>query len=102
MSGPIAACDHARIGVVVTAHDIESIVKAYILDAYLPGANPDELTPTTPLVTGGILDSLATVRLVSFLEERFGIAMEAWEVNPENLDSLDRITHLVQQKLPTS
>lgn len=77
---------------------IESIVKSYILQAFLPGANPDELTTETPLIAGGILDSLATVRLVTFLEQQFGIEMEAFEVNPDNLDTLERIANLVRSK----
>ena len=34
------------------------------------GEDPSELTETTPLITGGILDSFATMKLVMFLEER--------------------------------
>jgi acyl carrier protein len=77
---------------------IQSEVKSYILSEFLPNANGDELTASTPLIGGGILDSIATVRLVRFLEERFGIEVEAYEVNPENFDTLDRIAHLVRSK----
>jgi len=44
---------------------IQSTVKDYILQEFLPDADASELTATTPLIAGGILDSLATVRLVS-------------------------------------
>jgi len=37
---------------------------AYILKEFLPGEDPNELTDATPLVTGGILDSLATLKLI--------------------------------------
>ena len=40
---------------------IQSTVKTYILEQFLPGANPDDLTPDTPLISGGIIDSLAIV-----------------------------------------
>ena len=78
--------------------DIESTVKSYILGQFLPNANPEELTTTTPLIAGGILDSLATVRLVAFLEEHFGIEVHAHEVHAENLDNLERIAALVRRK----
>jgi acyl carrier protein len=78
--------------------DIQSTVKTYILEQFLPEANPDELNATTPLISGGILDSLATVRMVMFLEERFGIDVQAHEVNAENLESLEVIANLVRRK----
>jgi acyl carrier protein len=79
-------------------HAIHDKVKTYILDAFLPGEDPDELADDTPLMTTGILDSLATLKLVTFLEETFDIAVEAHEADAENLDTLDRIVALVERK----
>lgn len=79
---------------------IEQIVKQYILDEFLPGEDPANLTESVQLVRGGILDSLATLKLVAFLEERFGIEIEAHEANPDNLNSIADIAALVQRKLP--
>lgn len=78
--------------------DIERIVKAYILSEFLPGERPDALTPTTPLVSIGVLDSLATLKLVAFLEQEFSIAIDAYEADVDNLDSLERIARLVRSK----
>jgi acyl carrier protein len=77
---------------------IKHTVKGYILDEFLPGEDPAALTDDTPMITGGVLDSLATLRLVSFLEERFGLTLEAHEVDTEYLDTLDRIAALVVAK----
>ena len=77
---------------------IAATVKDYILREFLPGANPSELTDTTPLVTGAILDSLATVRMVTFLEERFGIEIAAHETSVDYLDTIQDIARLVQSK----
>ena len=74
-------------------------VKEYILREFLPGENPDALTDSTPLITGGILDSLATLKLVQFLEEQYAIQLEAHEVNVENLDTISLIAHLVHARL---
>jgi acyl carrier protein len=75
-----------------------SQVKAYILDTFLPGENPEELKDRTPLISGGILDSIATLKLVMFLEERFGISLEAHEADREHLDTLADIAALVERK----
>jgi len=80
--------------------DIGSAVKKFILDEFLPGENPGELTETTPLITGGILDSLATMKLITFLEDRYGITMEAHEADPEHLDTITLIEQLVRSKSP--
>jgi acyl carrier protein len=65
----------------------------------LPGEDPAELTDDTPLMTTGILDSLATLKLVTFLEQEFDIAVEAHEADAENLNTIDLITDLVHKKL---
>jgi acyl carrier protein len=77
---------------------IHDTVKTYILDQFLPGEDPNELTDDTPLMTTGILDSLATLKLVTYLEEKFDISVEAHEADAENLNTLELITDLVARK----
>ncbi|HWJ05645.1 MAG TPA: acyl carrier protein [Steroidobacteraceae bacterium] len=79
--------------------EIRAQVKTFLLDTFLPGENPDELTDQTPLISGGILDSIATLKLVMFLEERFKIGLEAHEADREHLDTLADIATLVRTKL---
>jgi acyl carrier protein len=85
--------------------DIDQIrrtVRDYIVKEFLPGEKPEALTDSTPLVTGGILDSLATLKLVSFLEGHFRISIAAHEADAENLDTVTRIAALVAGKRPAS
>lgn len=79
-------------------NDIAQIVKTHILDEFLPGEDPSQLTETTPLISTGILDSLATLKLVAFLEERFKISIGAHEADSENLETIERIARLVASK----
>jgi acyl carrier protein len=78
--------------------EIKPIVKQYLLDEFLPGAEADELDDRTPLMSGGILDSISTTRLVAFLEERFGVTFEAHEMGIDYLDNLEDIASLVAEK----
>lgn len=78
--------------------DIIGPVRQYILDTFLKGEDPSALRNDTPLISGGILDSLATLELVSFLEQRFSIQLEAHEVDADRLDTLTAIAALVQGK----
>ncbi len=80
------------------AKDIAATVKEYVLEEFLAGESPDELTNSTPLITGGIIDSVSTLKLVGFIEERFGIELAAFEVDAEKLDTIELIEKLVQSK----
>lgn len=79
-------------------NDLRTTVHDYILNEFLPGESPEELTDDTPLITGGVLDSISTLKLVAFLEERFEITVEAHEAGIENLDSVASICRLVRSK----
>ena len=78
--------------------DIKTVIKDVILKEFLPGEDPYELTDTTPLITGGILDSIATLKLVMFIEERYGISLQAHEVDAEHLDTISQIAQLIRSK----
>ncbi len=79
--------------------EIKHKVKDYIMKEFLPGEDPDALEDTLSLIGGGILDSIATLKLVAFLEETFEIQVQAHEASPDYLDTLTRITSFVQSKL---
>jgi len=78
--------------------DIETAVKTYILNEYLPGEDPAALTETTPLMTTGILDSIAVLKAVTFLESEFGITIEPHEAVVDNLNTISDIARLVMAK----
>jgi acyl carrier protein len=82
----------------LSTEEVKQAVKEYILKEFLPGENPAELTDSTPLITGGILDSLATIKLVVFLEERFQIKIQAHETMADYLDTVADIAQLVSSK----
>ena len=50
------------------------------------------------LMDNGVIDSLGIFRLVSFLEENFGVRVSDEEINPENLKSVDTIEQLLIAK----
>jgi acyl carrier protein len=79
--------------------EIKNTVKSFILKEFLPGENPDELADSTPLITGGVLDSLATLKLVAFIEETYKIELQAYEVDVEHLNTISDIANLVRAKL---
>ncbi len=57
-----------------------------------------EVPPDEPLIENGVLTSLQTVELVTFLEERFDIVVEDEEFDEENFGSVEAIASLVASK----
>jgi acyl carrier protein len=79
-------------------NEIKEQVRDYILKEFLPGEDPEQLTDSLSLIDGHVLDSLATLRLVAFLEETYGFEFAAHEVGAQNLDNLNLIAGFVASK----
>lgn len=73
-------------------------LRAYILENFLPGEDAKNLKDDTELKESGILDSLSTLKLVTFLEEQFGVEFEADDLEAGNLATIASIEKLVQSK----
>ena len=80
-------------------NDIKTVLREYILENLLPGEDPANLTDDTELKESGILDSMSTLKLVTFLEEQYKVEFEADDLEPANLSSVSALERLVQSKL---
>jgi acyl carrier protein len=83
----------------MTEAEVSRAIKEYILEEFLPGENPQELTEDTPLVTSGVLDSVATLKVSMFLQKKFGIKLAAHETDVEFMNTVGSMTKLVCDKL---
>jgi len=57
------------------------------------------VTDEESLTENGVIDSLAIFRLVSFLEDKFGIRIADEEIVNDNFESVNTIESFVAQKL---
>ena len=57
------------------------------------------LQDDTSFLEGGILDSTGILEFVMFLESTFQVKVQAEEMVPENLDSVNRAASFVVRKL---
>jgi len=78
--------------------NVKEELRQYILSEFLPGEKASNLQDDTHLRTSGILDSVGTLRVVSFVEERYGIEVQAHEASPENFDQIDTIAAFIKRK----
>jgi acyl carrier protein len=80
-------------------NDIKAALRGFILENLLPGEDPANLTDDLELKESGILDSMSTLKLVTFLEDQFKVEFEANDLDPANLASISAIERLVRSKL---
>ena len=80
------------------AEHIGQIIKEYISQE-LAYNRPDlVLTDEFPLIEQSIIDSMGIFRLMTFMEEEFGILLEQEDLLLENFESLQAIKSLVLSK----
>jgi len=63
-----------------------------------PDAGP--VDPGVDLIEAEVIDSLAIVQLIAFLEERYGITLEDDDLDPEKFRSVNHIAAFVEEKAP--
>ena len=78
--------------------DMTKAVRDFLLGELMQDQDPDSIDNTTQLISTGILSSLATLQLVTFLEDTFDISVKAREVGVDNMDSIADIVAFVQSK----
>ncbi len=73
-------------------------LKQFIIEEYLPDSHNKEIPDDLNLIENGILDSLAVLKLVAYIEDHYNIALEPHEIDPEMLNSINAICSLIETK----
>jgi acyl carrier protein len=79
---------------------IKQELRQFVIDNFLFG-HPGDLKDDGSFLENGIIDSTGVLELIAFLEERFGLELAETDLTPENLDSIDKVTRLVESRLAT-
>ncbi len=79
--------------------EIVDTIEKFIVDEIIVGEKGTELDPDESLISSGIVDSLALLRLIAFIEEQFGVVIEDEEVVSDNFETLNVMKGLVESKL---
>lgn len=77
--------------------DMEEVIRVYIIKEYLELGDDRIVTDTTPLISGGIVDSFSMVSLKRFLERKYGIRIPDAEASADAFDSIRSIAALVRK-----
>ena len=76
----------------------EEKIKTFLLDKTTSDGSRTELGYDENLYTLGILDSLAFIQLIRFLEEEFGVTVADGEVIPKNFETVNNIASFLEKK----
>ncbi len=79
---------------------METIINDFISRELVQDPSLLPLADDTSLIETGILDSLSLLRLVVFLEERFGVTMGDTDLLPENFTSVTAICTYLRARDP--
>jgi acyl carrier protein len=81
-----------------------SDLKARITDFIITEVNPElqltALDDDEPLIESGIIDSLGVLKIMSFLDEAFGVDLSSAEINLQNFKDVQTICRLVESQGP--
>jgi acyl carrier protein len=77
---------------------LEAIINDYISKELVQDPALLPLADDTSLLETGVLDSLSLLKLMLFVQERFGIAVDDVDLVPENFDSVEAICRYLRSR----
>ena len=79
--------------------DVKNELRRFILEHYLQGESPANLTDDMPLRSSAILDSFATLDLIEFVRRQFQVDLDVFDTSIERFDHINDIVTCVSRKL---
>ena len=77
-------------------------VRALIIENFLFGEDDGKLSDDDSFLEKGIIDSTGILELVALLEGKYGIKISNNELEPENLDSINKLVRFLDRKTDLS
>lgn len=86
----------------MAANSLEAIskrIREFLFLNFLFGYQEDDLDDDASFLEFGLLDSTGILELIAFIEEEFEIDIDDTEIIPENMDSINKVSHFVSKRL---
>jgi acyl carrier protein len=77
---------------------LKKSLRDFLTQSVLPLARVDAFRDDESFLERGVLDSTGILELVGYIEQQFSIRVEADEITPENLDSLEKLAAFITRK----
>jgi acyl carrier protein len=70
-------------------------IKEFLVSEFLPDVPAGELGDDDDLLEGGVIDSLGLLKVIAWLEDRYGINTDDVDLDPESFQSVAAIEAFV-------
>src|SRR5262245_35573548 len=78
--------------------ELQQEVRKLIVDNFLYGEDDGKLSYDDSFLDLGLIDSTGALELVTLLEGKYGIKIEDDELDPANLDSINKLVRFIDRK----
>jgi acyl carrier protein len=82
-----------------TADNLRTSLRTFISSSTLPLSRVNSFADDDSFLEKGILDSTGVLEVVGYIEKEYGMRVEADEIIPDNLDSIDQLTAFIEKKM---
>ena len=82
--------------------DNQEIIREFIQTEIIRQKNASVLSNSASLIETGVIDSLSIQKLIAYLEKKFSIRIADDQIVPENFETIEAISKLVQTMSGTS
>ena len=73
-------------------------IERFIVEELLRDGGRQSISIDEPLISTGLIDSLAMLRLIGFLEEEFSLTIGDGEVTPDNFETMRQLLQFLERK----
>ena len=73
-------------------------IERFIVEELFRDGARQSISMDEPLVSTGLIDSLAMLRLIGFLEEEFSLTIGDGEVTPDNFETMRQLLQFLERK----
>lgn len=71
------------------------VIKQFVVEEFLPDVTTRELDAGHDLLTRGVIDSLGLLKLIAWIEDRFGVTIGDTDLDPDNFRSVAAVDSFV-------
>jgi acyl carrier protein len=77
---------------------VKDEIRYFIVENFLYGVDGAGLKDSVSFLANGLIDSTGVLELVSFVEGKYGIAVQDDELIPDNFDSVNNLCDFIMKK----
>jgi acyl carrier protein len=76
--------------------DNTQTITRFVIDEFLPDVRADQLAPDYDLLDNGVIDSLGLLKVIAWLEDRFALAVDELDLDPDSFRTVAAINTFVR------